>query len=97
MHACPSPLINVLRNRIVAGIRLICMCLYLKEEDVNSGTRGLTGAVLVLSSEQAFSHSLLIGFPHQAFAQSILLPFAAVSIVTGIAFLLVSLFRDQKS
>ena len=59
--------------------------------------RGLTGAILILAAEQAFSHALLIGFPHQAYAQTILFPFAAVSIAAGLGFLLLGFFRDQKT
>ena len=59
--------------------------------------RGLTGAILILAGEQAFSHALLIGFPHQAYAQTILFPFAAITILSGIGFLLLGFFRDQKT
>ena len=58
--------------------------------------RGLTGAILILAGEQAFSHAYLIGFPHQIFAQTILLPFAAIAIVVGLGLLLLGFFRDQK-
>lgn len=58
--------------------------------------RGLTGAILILAGEHAFSHAFLIGFPHQMFAQTILLPFAAVSILAGFGLLLLGFFRDRK-
>jgi len=58
--------------------------------------RGLTGAILILAGEQAFSHAFLIGFPHQIYAQTILLPSAAVAILAGLGFLLLGIFRDQK-
>lgn len=58
--------------------------------------RGLTGAILILAGEQAFSHAFLIGFPHQSYVQTILLPFAAVAMIAGLGFLLLGFFRDQK-
>lgn len=58
--------------------------------------RSLTGAMLLIAGEQAFAHSFLIGFPHQVYAQTILLPFAAVSVLTGLACLATGFFRDQK-
>ena len=58
--------------------------------------RSLTGAVLILAAEQAFSHAFLIGFPHQAYAQKILIPFAAAAGSIGLGYLLFGYFRDQK-
>ena len=58
--------------------------------------RSLTGAILILAAEQAFSHAFLIGFPHQVYAQTILIPFAAVASLTGLGYLLFGYFRDQK-
>ena len=58
--------------------------------------RTLTGAILMLAGEQAFSHAYLIGFPHQIYAQTILIPFAAVSTLTGIGFLIFGWLRDRK-
>ena len=58
--------------------------------------RALTGAILILAGEQAFSHAYLIGFPHQIFAQQILIPFAGVSILVGLAMIVLGFFRDHK-
>ena len=58
--------------------------------------RTVTGGILIVASEQAFSHAFLIGFPHQNYAQSILLPFAAVAILAGVALLIFGLFVDRK-
>lgn len=58
--------------------------------------RKVTGAILILSGEQAFSHAYLIGFPHQAYAQAILLPFAVAAILIGLGFLVIGIFNDRK-
>ena len=58
--------------------------------------RTVTGAILILAGEQAFSHAYLIGFPHQIYAQTILIPFAAVSTLAGIGFLIFGWLRDRK-
>jgi hypothetical protein len=58
--------------------------------------RSLTGAVLILAAEQAFSHAYLIGFPHQAYARTILIPFATGAGLVGIGYLVFGFFRDQK-
>jgi hypothetical protein len=59
--------------------------------------RSLTGAVLLLTGEQAFSHAYLVTFPHQAFVQTILLPFAAVTTIVGMLVLIRELFRGGKT
>ena len=58
--------------------------------------RTVTGALLILAGEQAFSHAYLIGFPHQIYAQTILIPFAAISTLTGIGFLISGWLSDRK-
>jgi hypothetical protein len=58
--------------------------------------RTLTGAILILAAEQAFSHSYLIAFPHQAFAQRILIPFSGATALLGLAFLVFGVFTDRK-
>ena len=58
--------------------------------------RIVTGALLILAGEQAFSHAYLIGFPHQIYAQTILIPFAAISTLTGIGFLILGWLNDRK-
>ncbi len=59
--------------------------------------RALTGAVLILAAEQAFSNAFLIGFPYHSFAQTILLPVAAVCGLTGVALLVWGFFADRKA
>ena len=59
--------------------------------------RALTGAFLILAAEQAFSHALLIGFPHHVYAKTILFPFAAVTILSGFGLMLLGFFRDHKT
>lgn len=58
--------------------------------------RALTGAVLLLAGEQAFSNAFLIGFPYHSFAQTILLPAAAICALAGIFFLVWGCFADRK-
>ena len=58
--------------------------------------RTVTGSLLILAGEQAFSHAYLIGFPHQVYAQTILLPFAAVATLTGIGFLILGWLSERK-
>ena len=58
--------------------------------------RTITGAILILAAEQAFSHAYLIGFPHQAYAQTILVPCSIALLLTGIAVLIWGLFTDRK-
>ena len=58
--------------------------------------RTVTGAILILAGEQAFSHAHLISFPHQIYAQTILLPFAAAATLTGIGFLILGWLSERK-
>lgn len=58
--------------------------------------RAVTGAILILAGEQAFSHALLIGFPHQSFAWKILLPFSATAVAAGLVLLILGLSGDRK-
>ncbi len=58
--------------------------------------RTVTGSILILAGEQAFSHAYLIGFPHQIYAQTILIPFAAIAILTGIGYLILGWLSDRK-
>ncbi|MBS0207160.1 MAG: hypothetical protein JSS49_30155 [Planctomycetes bacterium] len=58
--------------------------------------RTITGAILILTAEQAFAHAHLIGFPHQIYAQSILIPSAAVIGFTGFVVLIWGFFSERK-
>ena len=57
--------------------------------------RTLTGALLLLTAEQAFSHAHLIGFPHVQFVREVLLPASAICAVLGLGFLIWGLFTDH--
>lgn len=46
--------------------------------------RMLTGALLLLAAEQAFSHSLQIGFPNTETAQDILYPASLMLLICGV-------------
>lgn len=46
--------------------------------------RTISGAILLLTAEQAFSHSLSIGFPNAATAQDILYPASLVTSLLGV-------------
>ena len=76
---------------ILLGIGLLVVGMFRDQK------RALTGAVLILASEQAFSHALMIGFPHQVYAQTILFPAAATAAVIGVGFLLLGIARDSKT
>ena len=58
--------------------------------------RTATGAILILAGEQAFSHAYLIGYPHQVYAETILIPFATISTLTGIVFLILG-WRHERN
>ena len=59
--------------------------------------RAITGAILILTAEQAFAHAHLVGFPHQVYVQSILLPSAAVLSAIGAVVLIWGIFSERKS
>lgn len=61
-----------------------------------SPMRMITGAILLLAAEQAFSHAYLIGFPHQAFASEVLVPSSVVLGVLGLCFLLWSIIVERR-
>jgi hypothetical protein len=56
----------------------------------------VSGAILILASEQAFSHAFLIGFPYQSYAESILHPFAATAFLTGLGLLVYGFWGDRQ-
>lgn len=58
--------------------------------------RTVSGALLILAGEQAFSHAHLIPFPHQPYAQTILLPFSVASTLCGISFLIFGWLSERK-
>lgn len=58
--------------------------------------RMITGAILLLASEQAFAHAYSIGFPHQAYASQVLVPSSAILGLLGLGFLVWGLAMDHR-
>ena len=58
--------------------------------------RMITGAILLLASEQAFSHAYSIGFPHQAYTSQVLLPVSVTLGILGLVFLIWGLAMDHR-
>lgn len=58
--------------------------------------RMVTGAILLLASEQAFAHAYLIGFPYQSYASQILVPGSLVLGVLGLGILIWGLAMDGR-
>lgn len=59
--------------------------------------RTITGAILILASEQAFAHAYQIGFPNAQLAQDLLVPLSAVLALIGLAFLIWGIITDRKT
>lgn len=57
--------------------------------------RMITGAILILASEQAFAHSQSVPFPNQVFASEVLYPASLVLAALGVAFLVWGTFSDR--
>lgn len=58
--------------------------------------RTVTGAILIVAAEQAFSHSLLIGFPNHVYARDVLVPASLVFAVGGLAFMIWGVLTDAR-
>ncbi len=58
--------------------------------------RMLTGAILLLTAEQAFAHAHLVGFPHVGFVREVLLPASMVLGLFGFAFLVWGILTERK-
>ncbi|MEP3482729.1 MAG: hypothetical protein ABJZ55_26025 [Fuerstiella sp.] len=58
--------------------------------------RNITGAILILTAEQAFAHAYLIEFPNAALAQDVLVPASYVLAVLGVGFLIWGAFPERK-
>lgn len=58
--------------------------------------RMITGAILILTAEQAFAHAHLIGFPHQVYVRSVLLPLSAVLGAIGVFSLVWGFLSERK-
>lgn len=59
--------------------------------------RMITGALLLLVSEQAFAHSQSIPFPNQIFANQVLYPTSMVMAGIGVIFIIWGLLCDTRS
>ncbi len=57
--------------------------------------RMITGALLLLAAEQAFAHSLQIGFPNTEFAQDILYPASLLLTLLGLVLLAWGLWAGE--
>lgn len=58
--------------------------------------RTVTGAILLLTAEQAFAHAHLVGFPNVAFVRQILIPTSLVLALFGLAFLVWGVLTERK-
>ena len=58
--------------------------------------RMITGALLIVASEQAFAHSQMIPFPNQVFASEVLYPSSMVLLLLGAGFLLWGIISDRR-
>lgn len=59
--------------------------------------RMVTGAILLLSAEQAFAHAHLVGFPNVEFVREVLIPVSLVLALLGIGFLIWGLIAERKT
>jgi hypothetical protein len=57
----------------------------------------VTGAILILTAEQAFAHAHLIGFPHQVFARETLIPVSTVAGLLGVGLVLWGIISERGS
>jgi len=58
--------------------------------------RMLTGAILIVGAELAFSHALLVRFPQDTLARQVLLPASAVLLAVGVAFLIWGVWAERR-
>ena len=58
--------------------------------------RMITGAILILSAEQAFAHGHLVQFPNQIFVNEVLMPTSLVLAVFGVGFLIWGAIVERK-
>ena len=57
----------------------------------------LTGAILILTAEQAFAHAHLVGFPHNLFVNDVLVPTSLVLAILGIISLIWGILTEWRS
>jgi hypothetical protein len=56
----------------------------------------VTGAILILAAEQAFSHAHLVVFPDRVFAREVLIPTSLVLTAFGVGFLIWGILTERK-
>lgn len=59
--------------------------------------RMLTGAILLLTAEQAFAHAHLVHFPNVPFVREVLIPASLVLAVFGLGFLVWGILTERKN
>ena len=59
--------------------------------------RMISGAILLLAGEQAFTHAHSIGFPHTTFARSVLFPASYVLVGLGVLLLVWGVLTERTS
>lgn len=57
--------------------------------------RMITGALLLLTAEQAFAHAHLVGFPHDVFVRRVFVPTSAALGALGAVILIWGLLTDR--
>ena len=57
----------------------------------------VTGAILILSGEQAFAHSQSVPFPNQVFANEVLYPASMILVGPGVCFLIWGCVTEAKT
>lgn len=58
--------------------------------------RTITGAILILTAEQAFAHAYLVNFPNATLAQDVLVPASYVLGALGVGFLIWGVFPERR-
>lgn len=56
----------------------------------------ITGAILILTGEQAFAHSQMVPFPNQIFANEVLYPTSMVLVGLGVCFVVWGILSDHR-
>ena len=58
--------------------------------------RMITGALLLLTAEQAFAHAHMVGFPHDVFVRKVCMPTSAALGVLGVGILIWGLLTERR-
>lgn len=57
----------------------------------------ITGAILILATEQAFAHGYSAHFPNQVFGSEVLVPTSLVLTMIGVGFLIWGAITERKA